>query len=194
MIPAGARRAAWAAAAVAVIAGCSGGGPPAGTVRAAVDAAAPDLGPHQRAEVADAVLRAARESAVDALLLVAVIERESRFRATARSHRGAVGLMQLRRSAARHAAAELGLPGPLDLHDPTTNIRLGAAYLASLERDLGTLRLALAAYNRGPSAIRRRLRRGQAVRSRYAREVLHRYQELRRFDGGEAAGAAAGGL
>ncbi len=189
-----------AAAAVAVLAAGCGDGPTraqavrARAVHAVVAAAVPELSPAEQVAIVDAVTRAERESGVDALLLVAVIERESRFRADARSHVGAVGLMQVRRGAARRAAELLGLTDTPDLRDVPTNVRLGAAYLAELERDLGSLELALAAYNRGPSAVRRRLRRGQAVRSRYAGEVLRRYQELRRLGGREATTTDADGL
>ena len=85
---------------------------------------------------------------VDSLLLAAVIEVESSFNPRAVSHRGAVGLMQV-------LPATAGLPADA-LVDPAANIDRGARYLHRLlERFGGDLELALAAYNAGPTNVRR---------------------------------------
>ncbi len=81
-------------------------------------------------------------------LVRAVIQVESGFNARARSHKGAMGLMQLMPA----TAAELGVDNPWD---PSENIRGGVTYLAGLIERFDDERLALAAYNAGPGAVER---------------------------------------
>ena len=84
---------------------------------------------------------------VDPLLVHALIQVESNFRPTARSHKGAMGLMQLMPSTARH----YNVRNP---YDPKANIAAGVKHLKSLIDRWG-VRLALAAYNAGEGAVRK---------------------------------------
>ncbi|HVS02310.1 MAG TPA: lytic transglycosylase domain-containing protein [Thermoanaerobaculia bacterium] len=94
------------------------------------------------------IVRVADRHDMDPLLIAAVIEVESCFEPRAGSHKGAQGLMQLLPSTA-------GLPAKA-LHDPETNLTKGTLYLKELiERFDGDLELALAAYNAGPTNVRR---------------------------------------
>jgi len=82
-------------------------------------------------------------------LVKAVIHVESRGDQFAKSRSGACGLMQLMPS----TAAEMGV---LNVFDPDENIAGGTGYLAKmLKRFDGDKKLALAAYNAGPNAVRR---------------------------------------
>lgn len=89
---------------------------------------------------------------VDRFLAISVIKVESNFAENARSHSGAVGLMQIMPETADWIAYCLEEPAPTlqKLHDSGTNIRYGIWYLAELEEEFfGNDVLALAAYNAG---------------------------------------------
>ena len=82
-------------------------------------------------------------------LVRAVIQAESAFNPRARSHKGAMGLMQLMPG----TAAEYDVT---DAYDPAQNIRAGVAYLKSLlTRFSNNVEVALAAYNAGPGAVKK---------------------------------------
>jgi soluble lytic murein transglycosylase-like protein len=94
------------------------------------------------------ILEYARRYGVDAALVKAVIHAESRFNPRARSHRGAVGLMQLMPRTARAY-------GVRNLTDPRDNIRAGVLHLKRLLSRHTSVRNAVAAYNAGSRSVRR---------------------------------------
>jgi hypothetical protein len=86
---------------------------------------------------------------VDPALVRAVIHAESAFRPGARSSKGALGLMQLMPGTARDM-------GVINVMSPEENIQGGVRYLAwLLEQNHDDTRLATAAYNAGPGAVKR---------------------------------------
>jgi soluble lytic murein transglycosylase-like protein len=92
---------------------------------------------------------AARRHGLDPELVMAVVSVESAFRKDAVSPKGAQGLMQLMPATAR----ELGVT---DAFDPAQNLDAGTRYLNALLAEFhGDVRLALAAYNAGPNAVKR---------------------------------------
>lgn len=96
----------------------------------------------------DLIQRASRKYGVPAALIKAVMKQESGFDPGVVSPAGAVGLMQLLPSTAGKSVAQL--------KDPATNIDAGTKYLKEqLDAFGGNVRLALAAYNAGPNAVRR---------------------------------------
>ncbi len=97
------------------------------------------------------------ESGIDPALALGVIRQESSFDSTTVSPAGARGLMQLMPATAAPLARKLGLPVsiPALTGDPHTNIRLGTAYLRQmLDQFGGSVPLAVAAYNAGPSRVK----------------------------------------
>lgn len=91
----------------------------------------------------------ATSRALDPALVRAIIHAESGFNPKALSPQGAQGLMQLMPGTAR----ELGVGNAFDTSE---NIRGGTKYLAKLLTMFnGDIRLAAAAYNAGPNAVRK---------------------------------------
>ena len=153
--------AAVAAAAVSGIDGITSGAPlatpvvatPAVSSAGSTSSAAPAVagsGPLSQAPASlqPLFVAAARKYGVSADLLAAVAKQESGFKATAVSHAGARGLMQLMPGTAR------GL-GVRNSFDPEQAIDGAARLLRDHLRTFGSTSLALAAYNAGPGAVRR---------------------------------------
>ena len=107
---------------------------------------------------------------LDPALVLEVVRAESNFDPRARSHKGALGLMQLIPATARRFGVE-------DPFEPSQNLRGGMAYLRWLmTRVDGDLRLALAGYNAGEAAVERH--RGvppYAETRAYVGRILRRY-------------------
>ncbi len=125
-------------------------------------------------ELAQVIVEESRRNEIDPTLVMAVMHVESRFNAFAVSPVGARGLMQIMPYTGEDLALRLGIPwhGPRVLFDPVTNVRMGVAYLRELSDRFGSVSIALAAYNWGPSHIDRRIRRGSALPEVYPRLVL----------------------
>lgn len=96
-------------------------------------------------------LAMAREAAtrhgVPVDLFLRLVQQESGWNPGAISHKGAIGLAQLMPQTARLLR--------VDPTDPKQNLEGGARYLKQQYRAFGTWRLALAAYNAGPGAVKK---------------------------------------
>lgn len=112
---------------------------------------------------ADVVHRAATTYRVPAALVYAVMRQESSFRPAVVSPADAVGLMQIIPPTATRIAVELNARlTPELMRAPAVNIRFGTYYLRRLLDMFGNrLELAAAAYNAGPKALTRWLRKGE---------------------------------
>jgi len=140
----------------------------------------PELDAATRRTLARTVVAEAANARIDPLLVLALIDVESSFHSTARSHRGAKGLMQLREATMRRERERAGLP-PADPHDPIANVQSGVRYLRRLLDAFGREELALMAYNAGPNRIAGYLRDGE-IPSRfrvYPRKVRSEQRRLR---------------
>ena len=90
---------------------------------------------------------AARRHGVPEDLFLKLVQQESGFNPKAVSHKGALGLAQLMPQTAQLLR--------VDPHDTYQNLDGGARYLMQQYRDFGNWRLALAAYNAGPGAVKK---------------------------------------
>jgi len=107
------------------------------------------LVPIPSAELEPLIVRHSQAQNLDPKLVRALIQVESGYNDRALSNKGAMGLMQL----VRGTANDLNVRDP---YDPDENLRGGTTYLRQLlDRFLGRVELALAAYNAGPSAVER---------------------------------------
>jgi len=99
------------------------------------------------ARLAEEIRQVARQHGLSAALVESVIRAESAFNPRAQSPKGAQGLMQLMPG----TAASLGVR---DAFDPRQNIDGGVRHLRALiDRYLGNVPLAVAAYNAGAGAV-----------------------------------------
>jgi soluble lytic murein transglycosylase len=104
-----------------------------------------------------AVVARAQSIGLDPAYVYGLIRQESRFVMDAKSGVGAAGLMQVMPATAKWTAKKIGLsdftPGKINERD--TNIAIGTGYLKLvLDSFQGSMPLAAAAYNAGPSRAR----------------------------------------
>lgn len=113
----------------------------------------------------------ARKHGLDPALVRAIVEVESNYNPYARSHKGAIGLMQLMPETAK----AMGVDKPYHIKD---NLEGGCKYLKYLlNKYHGNLSLALAAYNAGPTVVD--AHGGippYPETQRYVRKVMRRYK------------------
>ncbi len=130
--------------------------------------------------LADTITRYSEQHGHDPFLVLAVIDTESSFRRSVVSRKGAVGLMQIRPFVAKAQARELNISekDAVKLLDPATNVMIGTYYLAKMRKRFGNLSLALEAYNRGPTKLRKSLRKGHKLRKKYTLRVLRSRERL----------------
>jgi len=135
----------------------------------------PSLDDASLADLARGILKESKKNALDPILVLAVIQVESRFDHKAVSPRGAQGLMQVKPAVVKAMIHE-GKIEPSQRHqslkDPLMNIQVGTSYLAFLHEMFGDLKLALTAYNWGPTRIRQKIRERQRIPLEYATKVL----------------------
>lgn len=120
------------------------------------------------------IRKAAAANDVDPDLIRGVIQVESGFNASARSPKGAMGLMQLMPGTAR----ELGVSDP---YDPEANVMGGTRYLKKLlNRYDGNVSLALAAYNWGMGNLESRRDRMPEETRNYISRITRLYDGQKR--------------
>lgn len=131
------------------------------------------------------VFKYAARNQLDPYLVAAVIRTESKFVSTARSPKGATGLMQMMPETAKWVAEQNELHNfTLEaLEDPEISIKLGTWYLASLKKEFNNNEvLVLAAYNGGRGNVKQWMRQ-------YGWDMLFRdinqipFQETREYVG-----------
>ena len=105
------------------------------------------------------IARESKSLGVGADWIRSLIRQESTFRPDAKSTSNALGVMQLLPTTGQEVARDLKVKDfsvPESLLDPSINIKLGSTYLARMIKNFeGNIPLALAAYNAGPTRLRR---------------------------------------
>jgi Transglycosylase SLT domain len=120
------------------------------------------------------IVESSRRYNIDPLLIYSQMHQESSFKITARSYKGASGLMQLMPATARRF-------GVTSIYDPKQNIDAGVRYMRwLLDTFKGDVVLALAGYNAGEGAV---MKYGWNVppyreTQEYVRRITSRYNSI----------------
>lgn len=139
-----------------------------------------DLAEVTRKELAEVIYEEATRYQYDPKFILALIAIESSFQNWAVSEQGAKGLMQIMPYVAQSIANELGIEwsGDRTLFNPYLNIKIGIYYLSTLILDFKDLRIALTAYNYGPTYVRDLLERKEHIPSNFFKSVISVYHNL----------------
>jgi soluble lytic murein transglycosylase len=88
--------------------------------------------------------------------------------------------MQIMPYVAESLAQELGIEwsGDRTLFNPYLNIRMGIYYLTQLNKDFNDIRLALVAYNSGPTYIKGLMERKERIPLNYYRKFVTAFQNI----------------
>ena len=148
----------------------------------------PDITESEAWRVSEVILEESLKRDIDPILVLAVIEVESRFQYTAVSPMGARGIMQIMPDTGKFLTEtrghEIGLrPAsfrPESLDDPLLSIRLGVFYLHDLKKQFQNLNHALIAYNAGPAEIQNRIENNLELSDEFATIVLDAYQRYQK--------------
>ncbi len=137
--------------------------------------------------VQDIIREISRKFDVDSALVKAIVTVESNCDPNAVSRKGAQGLMQLMPSTSK----KLRVDKPFD---PRENIIGGEKYIKGLMASYGDLRLALAAYNAGPGAVKKHDGIPPYRETiNYVKRVIENYKRFKNEERVKVAGAGAVG-
>jgi soluble lytic murein transglycosylase len=147
----------------------------------------PDISEAEARELSEVILEECSWYGLDPMLVLAVINVESKFQYGAVSPKGARGIMQILPYVGKSLLQEIGLHQPADsvpfrpefLDDPFLNIKLGVYYLHGLRKSFRNLTHALTAYNMGPTATKNHLENDIELSEEYATLVLAAYQQYK---------------
>jgi soluble lytic murein transglycosylase-like protein len=152
-------------------------------IRSALDLQEIQMSDDTLAQLTRSIADESEKHSLEPMLLMAIIEVESRFDQKAVSPQGALGLMQVQPIVVA-ALVEEGKISPADknrklnLKDPVVNVKVGASYLAHLKDLFGDLKIALTAYNAGPTWVSKMIAAKQMLPLQYATKVLSTQRSL----------------
>ncbi len=98
-------------------------------------------------DVKQNIIKQAKAMGVDPAIVLSIAKAESGFNQSVKSASGHIGVFQL----SHHTAKHMGLD-PYKLED---NVKGGIIYYKNMYDMFGSVELAIAAYNSGPSAVKR---------------------------------------
>jgi soluble lytic murein transglycosylase len=147
----------------------------------------PDIDDGEAWLLSDVIWQESSGYGLDPILVLAVIDVESKFQYAVVSPAGARGIMQILPDVAQSLLYETDLHPPStaipftpeSLDDPILNIKLGVYYLQALRKSFPNLNHTLTAYNRGPTETRNRLENDLEISHEYATTVLTAYRQYR---------------
>lgn len=147
----------------------------------------PDISEIEAKELSEVILEECSWYGLDPMLVLAVINVESKFQYRAVSPAGARGIMQILPYVGKSLLQEIGLHQtphtvpfrPEFLDDPFLNIKLGVYYLHGLRKSFRNLTHALTAYNMGPTETKNRLENDIELSAEYATLVLAAYRHYK---------------
>jgi len=131
-------------------------------------------------ELAEVIYEEAIRHNYDPKFILALIAIESEFQNWSVSQQGAKGLMQIMPYVAEPIAQELGIEwsGDRTLFNPNLNVRMGIYYLSQLILDFKDMRVALTAYNYGPTYVRGLIERKERIPRDYYYRFLTAYHTI----------------
>ena len=155
-----------------------------------IEANRPDIREREAWELSEVIRKESSKYKLDPILILAVIDVESKFQFGAISPAGARGIMQIMpatgnflvrnvRGLAEEIKADQFTPELLD--DPIVNIKLGTYYLHDLRKNFQNVSKALIAYNLGPTELRIRMENQIEYTDEYANAVLAAHQKFKRI-------------
>jgi soluble lytic murein transglycosylase-like protein len=147
----------------------------------------PDITEAEAWEISEVILEESLGYGLDPMLVLAVIDVESKFQYEAVSPAGARGIMQILPYVAKSLVQKIGLHQlshsksfrPEFLDDPVINIKLGVYYLHDLKKSFRNLTHALTAYNMGPTETKNRLENDIEIPEEYSTLVLAAYRQYK---------------
>ena len=134
----------------------------------------------QSQNIARTVIAESARYKLDPVFVLAVIKTESKFNPVAVGRFGEIGLMQIKPDTAEWIAHKFGIPwnGADTLRNPSTNIRIGLAYMNYLRTQFtGKPVRYVSAYNMGPTNVRRLVAKNVRP-AEYNTRVMKNYADL----------------
>lgn len=147
----------------------------------------PDITESEAWELSEVILDESSSYGLDPMLVLAVIDVESKFQYGAVSPAGARGIMQILPYVAQSLMQKIGVHQlaharsfrPEFLDDPVFNIKLGVFYLHDLKKSFRNLTHTLTAYNMGPTETKNRLENDIEIPDEYSTLVLAAYRQYK---------------
>jgi len=131
-------------------------------------------------ELAEVIYEEALRHNQDPKFILALIAIESEFKNWSVSEQGAKGLLQIMPYVAKSVAQELGIEwsGDRTLFNPYLNVRIGTYYLSQLILVFNDTRVALTAYNYGPTYVKGLIEKNENIPHDFYNKFLAAYQGI----------------
>jgi len=131
-------------------------------------------------ELAEVIYEEALRHNQDPKFILALIAIESEFKNWTVSEQGAKGLLQIMPYVAKSVSKDLGIEwsGDRTLFNPYLNVRIGIYYLSRLILDFSDIRVALTAYNYGPTYVKGLIEKNERIPHDYYNKFLAVYQSI----------------